>query len=255
MKYYTKDWYYLMQNMNLAMDMECIIDQEYTDEDITAFYQADLAKAVENSTRLYALMGRSFDVADVIADFEKQYKVKCEHVLDRYPEWVQDMVDPRLAALGRLPKTVYRRLSVMDKENSETFRMINDAAREDLDSQNLPEDFEYNFYFQDADVLSVKIAEENVEMYLRTGDETSEGTPYSKVVFHKGCLLEVDPLEFEKEQDEFGVYRSGCKYLFEEVYRTESGYEAHFLFKADNQLGYLTIGCEDITFEYDIELA
>ena len=254
MKYYTKDWYYLMQNLNLAMDMEPVLDKEYTEEEMQEMYQQALAQSVENNTKLYALMGRSVDVADLIADFEKAFKEKCQHVLDRYPDWVGEMVDPRLAALGKLPKTVHRQLSRIDAENLETFRMINDDARLDLDSQDLPEDFAYNFYFQDADVLSVKIAGDNMELYLRTGDETSEGTPYCKVVFHKGCLIDADPLDFSAEADEFGVYRSECRYLYEELYRTENGYEAHFLFKAGESLGYLTIGCEDITFDFDIEL-
>ena len=34
MKYYTKEWHRLMQNMNLAMDMQAVPDKEYTDEDI-----------------------------------------------------------------------------------------------------------------------------------------------------------------------------------------------------------------------------
>ena len=86
MKYYTKDWYYLMQNLNLAMDMEPVLDKEYTEEDLQEMYQQALAQSVENNTKLYALMGRSVDVADLIADFEKAFTEKCQHVLDRYPE-------------------------------------------------------------------------------------------------------------------------------------------------------------------------
>jgi cell fate (sporulation/competence/biofilm development) regulator YlbF (YheA/YmcA/DUF963 family) len=83
MKYYTKDWYYLMQNLNLAMDMEPVLDKEYTEEEMQEMYQQALAQSVENNTKLYALMGRSVDVADLIADFEKAVTEKCQHVLDR----------------------------------------------------------------------------------------------------------------------------------------------------------------------------
>ena len=68
MKYYTKDWYYLMQNLNLAMDMEPVLDKEYTEEEMQEMYQQALAQSVENNTKLYALMGRSVDVAERYAD-------------------------------------------------------------------------------------------------------------------------------------------------------------------------------------------
>ena len=34
MKYYTKEWYHLMQNLNYVTDMKSVPDQEYTEEDI-----------------------------------------------------------------------------------------------------------------------------------------------------------------------------------------------------------------------------
>ena len=99
MKYYTKEWYCLMQKLNLATDMQAVPDKTYTDEEIKAFYEKDMAEFVENNTKFFALMRKSFDIADVMKNFEDAYKVKCAQGLDRYPEWVKDAVDPRLAAL------------------------------------------------------------------------------------------------------------------------------------------------------------
>ena len=44
MRYYTKDWYELMQNLHYVSGMTVVPDKEYTDAEIRAFYDADLAE-------------------------------------------------------------------------------------------------------------------------------------------------------------------------------------------------------------------
>ena len=53
MKYYTKDWYELMQRQNYTSGLKKIPDKVYTDEDIQAFYDKDLKAEVACDRRLH----------------------------------------------------------------------------------------------------------------------------------------------------------------------------------------------------------
>ena len=43
MKYYTKEWYELMQRQHYTSGLHKIPDKTYFDQEIQAFYDADLA--------------------------------------------------------------------------------------------------------------------------------------------------------------------------------------------------------------------
>ena len=53
MKYYTKEWYDLMQKQHYTSGMTVVPDKEYTEEEIRAFYEHDLAEEVEYSRSIY----------------------------------------------------------------------------------------------------------------------------------------------------------------------------------------------------------
>jgi len=53
MKFYTKEWYELMQRQNYTSGSKKIPDKVYTDEDIQAFYEKDLKAEVARDRRIY----------------------------------------------------------------------------------------------------------------------------------------------------------------------------------------------------------
>lgn len=53
MKFYTKEWYELMQRQNYTEGLTKIPDRVYTDEDIRAFYDKDLKAEIAHDRRLY----------------------------------------------------------------------------------------------------------------------------------------------------------------------------------------------------------
>ena len=53
MKYYTKEWYELMQNLHYVSGMTVVPDKKYTDAEIQAFYDADLTEEIEHDRWLY----------------------------------------------------------------------------------------------------------------------------------------------------------------------------------------------------------
>ena len=53
MKYFTKEWYDLMQRMNYTCGMKCIPDKEYTDAEIKALYDKKLKKEIAHNRKLH----------------------------------------------------------------------------------------------------------------------------------------------------------------------------------------------------------
>ena len=53
MKYFTKDWYKLMQNMHYTEGFEPIEAEEFTDEDIKKLYEQKLGEWIETEKEAY----------------------------------------------------------------------------------------------------------------------------------------------------------------------------------------------------------
>lgn len=53
MKYYTKKWYELMQKQHYTSGLQKIPDKAYSDQEIQAFYDADLATEVAHDREIY----------------------------------------------------------------------------------------------------------------------------------------------------------------------------------------------------------
>lgn len=311
MKYYTKEWYELMQNLHHTSGLQKIPDKVYSDREIQLFYDADLAAEVAHDEELYntppdygpyetllkpdvfqphifffvdeetgetfhpetpetarqyierELRRRKeafekrppFDPAETVKCFETCYKGMLRYGVCGYPQWVRDTVDPRLLALNRIPETAYDRLKKEETENQKAFDRIMSEAEKELNRQDIPERIRSQFCFHDACLLALKKNGADRELYLRKdGGWFGETTPYIRIVFRnvyefereKGFALRI------KRNDE-GEMISGCRYLYDELYRTEKGYEIHLLLAASESLRYLTICCEDIVFYDNIE--
>lgn len=254
MKYYTKEWYELMQNLHYVSGMTVVPDKEYTGEEVQAFYDADLAEEIEHDRRIYEERGALFDPAETIQCFEECYQGMQKYGLNRYPEWAQKCLDPRLTALNRMPETVYYRLKTEEDANRAEFDRINEEAQAVLSIQNIPEEIRSVFRFHDECVLALKCRGKDAELYLGYGEELPDGkSPHKKVIFKNVSFIEREKvLVFRKKRNESGFWESDNGYLYDELYRTETGYEVHMLLWSKRDLRYLTIGCGDIQFEDNI---
>lgn len=302
MKYFTKEWYNLMQCLGYTICMKPIADKEYTDEEIAALYDKKLKAEIARDRRQYneppqfidmdfdnaelddfvffdgetGTMKRPesieevkreyeeeraraaeefanrppFDPKETIETFEAVYQGGLEHGYMRFPDWVKDKVDIRLIALDYLPKSVYEELKTEQKKNKAAFDKIEREARKALakESKKIPERITSNFGFHDGTVLSLEqVGADLVMMIKEDGVPFERETPYVCVAFTNGKIKERDEnLTFEAD----GVQ---CAWLYDELYKTENGYEAHMLL-TDKDLCYLTIDCDDIIIEKDIEI-
>jgi len=314
MRYYTKEWYELMQNLHYVSGMKVVPDKEYTDAEIQAFYDADLAEEIEHDRRLYESRAEDvsmdmepllapevfrpeiflfkdeetgkmfhpktadeardllqkieqerieqlanrppFDPAETIQCFEECYQGVKKYCLNAYPEWARAEIDPRLAALNRIKESIYNRLKAAEDANRAVFDTINAEARSVLDQQNIPEEIHSIFRFHDAQVLTLKRQGRDAELYLSYGEALPDGkSPYVRVIFKNISFIDREKgLIFRKKRNEHSIWSSNITYLYDELYRTENGYEVHMLLWSFRGLRYLTIGCEDIAFEDNIKL-
>ena len=308
MKYYTKEWYNLMQCMDYTCGMRCIPDKEYTDADIKALYDKKLKKEIEKNRKMYntpvpmewlyeLLEPDKFDsnnflfenketgeffhpetpeIAKTYIDeecrrareeFEKRLPFNPQETVDYFaevyrrllrvnylhlPAWAVQAVDKRLLALGYMPESVYRQLRKEEQKNKRAFERIMKKAEEDLEQQIISEKWKENLCFHDANLLSLKRVGSDVELCLRKDGMWPDGTPYARVVFKNITLFEREKgIVIRKRMGQYGEWESNYVYLYNELYRTETGYEIHMLLSG-KELRYLTIGCEDVEVEDNI---
>jgi len=64
MKFYTKEWYALMQRQNYTSGLKKIPDKAYTDEDIQAFYDKDLKAEIDRDRRIHNTPPGPYDWED-----------------------------------------------------------------------------------------------------------------------------------------------------------------------------------------------
>lgn len=309
MKYYTKEWYDLMQHMDYTGELRSVPDNDYSGEAFKLLYEKELKKEVARARKSYnappsfggeyALlepdifdpelflieneetgelfhpdtpdaaraymdeeyrkaqkeyeMRPSFDAKETIAFFEEVYITKLQWGYAWLPEWVVNAVDKRLLALDCLPASVYRQLRKEEQKNRRAFDRIMKKAEEDLNRQDIPEDLKEAFCLHDSHLLSLKKVGSDVVMCLRKDGAWLDGMLYIRVDFKKVSLFEKEKgLTIRKKVGPYGDWESNCVYLYNELYRTDTGYEIHMLLWVGGNLRYVTIGCEDVVFEATI---
>ena len=313
MKFYTKEWYELMQRQNYNSWLKNISDKVYTDEDIQAFYDRDLKAEVARDRRIHntppgpydweeellqpdrftpetflfeneetgelfhpetpeiaryyleqdhrqaqeQFAARPpFDPAETIACFQECYRGMLRCGFSHLPQWAREAVDPRLLALNRIPESAYKRLKKEEQANRRAFEKINAKSAAVLEQQDIPEDIRLQFSFHDASVLAIKKVRSDVELYLRKdGGWMGDAIPYIRIVFKNVRHIDREKgFSLRLKLDADGDLRTNCTYLYDELYRGESGYETHMMFWTPKALRYLTICSEDIHFEDNISL-
>lgn len=310
MKYYTKEWYALMQKHHYTSGLTIIPDKEYSDAEIKAFFDHDLQAEIENDRRIHntppsidwaeellaperfrpdiflfetengepfhpetpeiarenleKILRRKmeqfesrvpFDPKETIDCFTECYRGMVRHGWKGYPAWVCEAVDKRLIALHRIPESAYNRLLEEEQVNKKAFDQMMEAA-DALQEQNIPDEIRDLFRFHDANVLSLKKVGRDMEMILRDGGFIGGDTPYCRVIFKNVSRFEREKgLIIRTKQEESGEYGSNMIYLYDELYRTDDGYEVHMLLTGRKELRYLTVACGDILVENSISFS
>lgn len=285
LKFYTKEWYELMQKTDYTTGLKAVPDKEYSDKEIKAFYESDLKKEIARDKKLHKFMAGNntsafdflfgglggisltidedepaceteFDPSETIACFKESYRNLLRYAASNYPSWVSESVDKRLLALWRMPKSALMRLKAEEKEAKRRFNAINKKAEKALSSQDIPEGIKQAFCYHDASVLRISNQGKNTVMYLRKdGCWPDDDTPYAKLVFKNVSLFErEDGIVLRCAKDGDGFVSSRCYYLYDEIYRTKDGFEFHMMFTCGGKLKYFTVRCENVEIFDGVDL-
>lgn len=97
----------------------------------------------------------------------------------------------------------------------------------------------------------MNIGKEGDDFFLDLHSILSPDDPiYNRISFIKADKIEMEEgIKLDKHEGRDGQRYSNIVYLYEEIYKNESGYEVHFLLDVDNELKYMTIVAEDIVVE------
>ncbi len=252
MKYYTKEWYDLMQRMYYTSGMTVVADRDYTDAEIRALYEYDLEKEIEYDRSIHR-GEEPFDPSETIACFRDCYRGRLNYAASAYPAWFRETADRRLLALNRMTESDYQRLAVEENANKAAWEQINAAAEAELTAQNIPPELRAAFRFHDANVLRLEKDGGTVTMLLRDGGYIGGKTPYCLVTFRGVTRYERERgLVIRKKMGSDGVLDSNVIYLYDELYRTDAGYEVHMLLTGKTALRYVTVACEKIEVQTGI---
>lgn len=197
-----------------------------------------------------------FDHKNVIERFEMECAMRRDKNYARLPEWVYNSVDMRLIELGYLPASAYDRLKAEDRQRERRRREIERATRSDRQSRRVPKHLKDEWGFHDGAVLYLKGNDCGLEMLIHE-DFPREGrtTPNIKIKFLGGKIIERDEnLNFDFVDFTLAdstKCRSYCRWLNNELYKTDDGYEARMRFATPQGYAHLTIACRDIFLEYD----
>ena len=153
-----------------------------------------------------------------------------------------------------LPNSIYKQVLQEEIRVTAQFEAINGEAEELLANQEIPDEIKERFYFHDAGFISITQEGKDISFILRM-DGIWDVSPFVRIRFKN--LLKLDKEEglvINLLRDEDSQLYSNTYYLYEELYRISEGYEAHFLISSEEDLKYLTIVCEDIEIEEDVDL-
>lgn len=129
---------------------------------------------------------------------------------------------------------------------------------ENINKSNIPDDIKSHFDFHDSFVLAAIKESDDYLLYIGNADDGS--SPYVKVIFKKLSKINGEKdLSICTELDlEENILFSNCRYIYEDILRTENGYQVKLtLWTPESDLAlepdlYLTVECEDIEFAENI---
>lgn len=236
MRYLTKEWYELCQKTYLDFGMEAMEETSQPSEELyLQLYRKKEKEYIENQRELYD------SDPHCLLDEEKYKKeflqiqtefIKMKEELLKEFGLMQCVADVRIFALGYCTKKVLEQLKIISKKNREKVEQISEACCNAAKLEKIPESLRQNFGFHDCKVTDMVVGKDIIIQL----DTEGEYATFDTVTFVNGKVRKQDDSILEK------------RWIYDELYKTEQGYEAHMLFDCLG-LSELTIECDDILFE------
>lgn len=194
------------------------------------------------------------------AEFREKYINDLENPDMDLPDWVREVVDPRILAMDLMPEKIYRKLAAGDKANKKRFDVLARAADEAYEARmkELPRDYrEFTEVLEDleescvvrADMESAIFGEDEEWFEILMVGWSDQGKEVPRTLkFMDPEFVEDEGLEINA-WDEDGCTKSDGRFICGELYLEDGIPEIHMLFE-NNGLRYLTLRCSGAVAEY-----
>lgn len=206
MRYFTKEWYDLMQHQFYTSGLKVVPEHKYLVQEIKELYDEALQAEIDRERNTYSSDTMNadrkewnqpgsqqnhsfhnhppFDPTEIIDSFRVCYRIGLRNAYSSFPSWVRKTVDRRLLALQMIPEHAYIRLKKEEMENRSQFQVITEAVQKELERQDIPDYIGSSFHFHDSHVLGLRKSGTNAILILRNNAECPEKTQYES----KECL-------------------------------------------------------------------
>lgn len=175
-----------------------------------------------------------FDEKKCREEFRNLQEMLQKVAADKLPhELLQQIADMRVFSLGYCTREILKHLKRLSKENKRKVNSILNEYSKAQQAEHIPQIIRERFGFHDCEVTEFT-SSENAVMRL---DTRGGVTDLNMIIFTASEIM---------KQDEHIV---GSKWIYDELYRTEKGYEAHVLFWGGEEMPELIIRCNDIIIE------
>ena len=267
MKYYTKEWYELLQAWGLSGDLKKIPDAVYTTADIEKLYKKKLKKEIAFERDSYnqepffltvddmltednfcpddwlfidEITGdvkRPVDINEVRQQLEKDRKRAFEEFENRPPF---DPMDTE-----KIFEEIYR-TNIRTCKNNFPEWLLKSVDHRLLALGYLPETA-YRKYHSEIREKKKKWEQINRAAEKERTRQCIPDEMMEAMALHDASLLSLKKgLRVRKYLQE-GFYSSNSSFLYSEIYNSGEGYEFHMMFATSKDLSYLTIACNDIS--------
>lgn len=263
MKYFTKDWYHKMQKTSmyvlLKIDERC---NDYSEELYNLLYEEEKNKYVslmsfwEDFDAFCNLMNSTDDTFKDLDEESKRKKfqelrdeefggLSLTEVFDEKlnngintlkgklsDEILNEVKDIRVLALGYASSDVYNKIEKFCKDNE---KFVNEQCDKYslYEKEAFNEDFDFlNINWHDSFVVSADVIESDFEMVI---DNIVSGT---KTISFKNCNIILNDGNL-----------NDCRWLYEEVYKINDGFEVHILVCDESGLKEIILQCSEVVVE------
>lgn len=242
MRFLTKEWYQTMQDSGLGVCLEIDVRAaECSDAVFQSVWAEKLHDWLQMREEICPILEETYDEAAERRCFAEAYHRELEAYRTRTPaEILAKVADLRLLALGICTEEVFAELEAYrDRCRAETERVMDEAWKMQ-NAQGLDKSWTGKHSLHDSVVQSMDREGEDLTVEFER-DEEADWPEIGAVRFHGARIL-------KQEQSAENAW-----WLYDEIWRTDGGYEVHALLWRENGVFELTVQCREPELVWTME--
>ncbi|MBR2421766.1 MAG: DUF4085 family protein [Oscillospiraceae bacterium] len=233
MRYFTKQWYQTMQNS--GADVGLVTDsnaQVFSEAYFKNIYRVQKQKWLKRRKKVCQWLNEPYDETKESYTFAAIYRAEKAKLIRTLPESILSQVaDIRLLALKHCTEKVKEQITAFSRDCKEATEQSMSAYFASAKIENTDASLLEMFSFHDETVISARKVGKD---WLIDLGECEEGYSKIRYIRFKNAVI----LKQEKRL-------AGAWWLYEELYKTETGYEVHVLLDKNGLIEFI-VQCDDI---------